>query len=99
VSSLQVCTPGAQFPPSTTLPSAIIIGDSVSEGYQPVVSANVSKAVFMQHSPWSVGGGADDVFNGLNCECGCGNGKLRHVCMGVLLLKLCVKCVTCQVLA
>lgn len=46
----------------------IIIGDSVSEGYEPVVAANLSARVFIQHSPWSVGGGADDVFNGLNCE-------------------------------
>lgn len=46
----------------------IIIGDSVSEGYEPVVAANLSKAVYVQHSPWSQGGGADDVFNGLNCE-------------------------------
>jgi hypothetical protein len=69
ISALQVCTPGAEFPPSSTLPSMIIIGDSVSEGYEPVVAANLSKAVYVQHSPWSQGGGADDVFNGLNCGC------------------------------
>lgn len=67
-SALQVCTPGAQFPPNASLPSMIIIGDSVSEGYQPVVSANLSSQIFVQHSPWSVGGGADDINNGLNCE-------------------------------
>lgn len=46
----------------------IVIGDSVSEGYEPVVAANLSGKIYVQHSPWSVGGGADDVNNGLNCE-------------------------------
>ena len=68
VSATQVCTPGAKLPPSATQPSVIVVGDSVSEGYQPYVTANISDVAFVQHSPWSVGGGADDVFNGLNCE-------------------------------
>ena len=68
LSALQVCTPGARNPPSTTLPSIITIGDSVSEGYQPPLTAALAKIAFVQHSPWSTGGGADDVFNGLNCE-------------------------------
>jgi len=68
LSATQVCTPGARLPPSATQPSVIMIGDSVSEGYQPVVTANLSKVAFIQHSPWSTGGGADDVNNGLNCE-------------------------------
>lgn len=68
ISATQVCTPGARYPPSSTLPSVIQIGDSVSEGYQPVVTQMLSKVAFVQHSPWSVGGGADDVGNGLNCE-------------------------------
>ena len=68
VSASQVCTPGARFPPSTSQSSVIIIGDSVSEGYAPPLAAAVSAALFVQHSPWSTGGGADDVGNGVNCE-------------------------------
>jgi hypothetical protein len=68
LSALQVCTPGARYPPSATQPSVIVIGDSVSEGYQPPLAAALADAAFVQHSPWSVGGGADDVGNGVNCE-------------------------------
>ena len=67
VSATQVCTPGARDPPSAALPSVIVVGDSVSEGWQPVLTRNVSASLFVQHSPWSTGGGADDVANGVNC--------------------------------
>lgn len=64
-----VCPPGAQFPPShARLPSIITIGDSVSEGYEPVLAANLSTIAFVQHSPFSDGGGADDVFHGVDCQ-------------------------------
>ena len=66
---MMVCTPGAKLPPSSSkLPSVIVIGDSVSEGIEPVLAANLSDVAFVQHSPWSGGGGADDVNNGVNCE-------------------------------
>lgn len=66
---IMVCTPGAKLPPSSSkLPSVIVIGDSVSEGIEPVLAANLSDVAFVQHSPWSGGGGADDVNNGVNCE-------------------------------
>ena len=70
ISGTHICTPGAALPPSAGggLPSAVTIGDSVSEGYQPPLSANLSAVAFVQHSPHSQGGGADDVFNGLACE-------------------------------
>ena len=69
-SGTHICTPGAALPPSAAgaLPTAITIGDSVSEGYQPPLSANLSAVALVQHSPHSQGGGADDVFNGLACE-------------------------------
>lgn len=67
VSGSHVCPPGALLPPSTTLPSIITIGDSVSEGYEPVLAANLSALAFVQHSPHSQGGGADDVFHGVDC--------------------------------
>jgi hypothetical protein len=46
----------------------ITIGDSVSEGYQPYLAANLSSLALVQHSPFSDGGGADDVFHGVDCE-------------------------------
>ena len=33
-----------------------------------MLASNISDAALVQHSPWSTGGGADDVFNGLNCQ-------------------------------
>ena len=68
ISATQVCTPGAQHPPSTTKPSMIVIGDSVSIGYTPAVAADLNASIFVQHSPWAGGGGADDIANGINCE-------------------------------
>jgi len=52
-------------------PSMIIIGDSVSIGYTPVVTTLLAGAagnISVQHSPWAGGGGADDVANGVSCE-------------------------------
>jgi hypothetical protein len=40
-SGIMVCTPGAKLPPSSSkLPSVIVIGDSVSEGIEPVLGAS-----------------------------------------------------------
>jgi hypothetical protein len=63
-----VCPPGAARPPQPGFPSVITIGDSVSEGYQPVLAANLSARALIQHSPFSDGGGADDVAHGVDCE-------------------------------
>eukprot|EP00729_Bicosta_minor_P006593 gene6593-6147_t len=63
----QVCTPGAMDPPSVSIPSAIIIGDSVSIGYTPHVAAALSGKVQVQHSPAAGGGGADDAPYGKQC--------------------------------
>lgn len=46
----------------------IAIGDSVSIGYTPQVATLLKASVFVQHSPWSGGGGTDDVANGVNCQ-------------------------------
>ena len=69
-SGIHVCPPGAALPPAAGggLPAVIVIGDSVSEGYQPVLAANLSAIAFVQHSPHSDGGGADDVAHGLACQ-------------------------------
>lgn len=68
--ALHVCPPGAANPPSSGggLPSVIVIGDSVSEGYEPTLAANLSSLAYVQHSPYSTGGGADDVFHGVDCQ-------------------------------
>jgi lysophospholipase L1-like esterase len=69
VSGTHVCPPGALLPPSSSaLPSVIAIGDSVSEGYEPVLAAALAASAFVQHSPHSDGGGADDVAHGLDCQ-------------------------------
>jgi len=70
LSAVHVCPPGAAKAPSAGggLPSVITIGDSVSEGYQPVLAANLSAVAFVQHSPYSTGGGTDDVAHGVACE-------------------------------
>jgi hypothetical protein len=68
-SATQVCTPGALHPANySSLPSMIVIGDSVSIGYVGPVTNLLNSTIFVQHSPASGGGGADDVGNGVNCE-------------------------------
>lgn len=63
-----VCTPGPLYGPDhSALPSQIVIGDSVSIGYTPVVTSLLNGSVFVQHSPYAGGGGADDTGNGLTC--------------------------------
>jgi len=54
-------------PPSSSLPSAIIIGDSVSIGYTPHLIAMLEGKVQVQHAPSAGGGGADDTPYGKQC--------------------------------
>ena len=54
-------------PPSTTIPSVIIIGDSVSIGYTPHLETMLEGKVQVQHAPSAGGGGADDTPYGLQC--------------------------------
>jgi hypothetical protein len=73
--ALEVCTPGPRWPPNdptnnpSSLPSCIVLGDSVSIGYTPdvIASLNASGTCYVQHSPWAGGGGAASTKNGLNC--------------------------------
>lgn len=46
----------------------IVIGDSVSIGYTPIVAAALNGSIQVQHSPASGGGGADDVGTGVACQ-------------------------------
>jgi hypothetical protein len=65
---LSVCKPGAPNPMSTTLPNVLIIGDSVSIGYTPHVTAHMAKVALVQHSPFDVSdGGAEETAYGIRC--------------------------------
>jgi hypothetical protein len=63
-----VCKPGAPLPFSKTLPNVLIIGDSVSIGYTPKVSAHMAPIALVQHSPWDLrDGGAEETAYGVTC--------------------------------
>lgn len=65
---LSVCKPGAALPFSNTLPNVLIIGDSVSIGYTPNVTAAMSQLALVQHSPYDVrDGGAEETAYGVQC--------------------------------
>lgn len=62
------CMPGPQYPPSATLANCLIIGDSVSIGYNGVAAQNVSDVCKLQHGPWDVSdGGAGATSVGVAC--------------------------------
>ena len=66
-----VCTSskaGAALPLSTSLPNVLIIGDSVSIGYTPLVTKAMAKVALVQHSPYDVrDGGAEETAYGVQC--------------------------------
>ena len=65
---LSVCKPGAALPFSKTLPNVLIVGDSVSIGYTPLVTDAMSKLALVQHSPDDVrDGGAEETAYGVQC--------------------------------
>ena len=45
---------------STTLPNVLVIGDSVSDGYMPVVAKALNGTANAQHGPNNAGGGCAD---------------------------------------
>ena len=56
-----VCKTGPPLPMSTSLKNILVIGDSVSDGYTPFVSARMAEVALVQHSPWGmVDGGAEE---------------------------------------
>lgn len=68
VPNLSVCKPGPALPFSTTKKNVVVIGDSLSIGYTPVVAANLSDIALVQHSPWDErDGGAEETAYGLKC--------------------------------
>lgn len=63
----QVCKSGGPLPLSRTLPNVIILGDSVSIGYEPKVAALMKTTALVQHSPWGGDGGAEETHYGWEC--------------------------------
>jgi hypothetical protein len=65
---LSVCKSGADSPFSTDLPNVLIIGDSVSIGYTPLVATAMAKVALVQHSPFDHrDGGAEETAYGVQC--------------------------------
>lgn len=65
---LPICKPGAPLPFSKTLHNVVIIGDSVSIGYTPKVTAHMASTALVQHSPYDVrDGGAEETAYGVEC--------------------------------
>ena len=63
----QVCKQGAPLPLSTALPNVLIVGDSVSIGYTPLLAQYMAPVAAVQHSPWGGDGGAEEAAYGLQC--------------------------------
>jgi len=65
---LSVCKAGAALPLSTTQPNVLIIGDSVSIGYTPMVAKSMQSLAMVQHSPYDKrDGGAEETAYGVQC--------------------------------
>ena len=63
----QVCKSGGPLPFSATKKNIIILGDSVSIGYEPKIAALMSDTALVQHSPWGGDGGAEETAFGWKC--------------------------------
>ena len=61
------CRPGPKNPPSNVLPNILIMGDSVSDGYTPLVQEATGKTWAVQHTPWPWGGSADSTGYAMAC--------------------------------
>lgn len=56
--ALPSCKGGPPLPPDGARKNVVYIGDSLSEGLQPVVAAALADVALVQHAPWGGGGGA-----------------------------------------
>lgn len=63
----QVCKTGGPLPFSSSLKNVIILGDSVSIGYEPKLAALLADVALVQHSPWGGDGGAEETKYGWQC--------------------------------
>ena len=63
-----VCAPGpTDWPASSALPRVVVVGDSVSLGWTPVLKALINATHFVTHSPASGDGGARSTSSALHC--------------------------------
>eukprot|EP01059_Diplonema_ambulator_P012038 TRINITY_DN22153_c0_g3_i1.p1 TRINITY_DN22153_c0_g3~~TRINITY_DN22153_c0_g3_i1.p1 ORF type:complete len:342 (+),score=91.19 TRINITY_DN22153_c0_g3_i1:70-1026(+) len=66
--SKAVCKPGPPLPFATTVKNILILGDSVSIGYTPVVANEMADVALVQHTPWdTTDGGAEETAYGVQC--------------------------------
>ena len=63
----QVCKTGGPLELSSTKHNVVILGDSVSIGYEPKVAAIMASTTLVQHSPWGGDGGAEETKYGFLC--------------------------------
>ena len=62
-----LCMPGPEYNASSSQPTCLVLGDSVSIGYTPHLVAMLNDSCFVQHSPWSSDGGACSTSYALSC--------------------------------
>lgn len=65
--SVSVCKGGPPLPMDTSRKNVLWIGDSLSLGMIPFVTANLSDIALVQHAPWGGDGGAEETTYGLYC--------------------------------
>lgn len=62
------CKPGAPAPPDPARKNVLVIGDSLTIGYTPLLAQNLADIAFVQHAPWDVSdGGAEEVAYSAQC--------------------------------
>jgi len=62
------CKPGVPLPFDSVRKNVIIVGDSLTIGYTPVVAELLADIALVQHVPWDVlDGGAEETAYGLQC--------------------------------
>jgi len=55
------CKPGVPMPPDPARKNVLVIGDSLTIGYTPIVAAELADIALVQHAPWDVSdGGAEE---------------------------------------
>lgn len=55
------CKPGAPAPPDATRKNVLVIGDSLTIGYTPLLATALADIALVQHAPWDVSdGGAEE---------------------------------------
>ena len=63
----QVCKTGGPLPFDANRKNVVIMGDSVSIGYEPFIAAALADVALVQHSPWGGDGGAEETEYGFRC--------------------------------